>query len=243
MAAPTAMCLHYGFMAASSAKIGNVGGSSLPLKPIPAELLSKELRPNQVIYCSPLVDPYQPAEAEACVMPAILRAVADAPPRLFVLQTRGPLILRDLDLLRSIPGLRVGFSVTTDREEVRRRYEPHCEPNSERLSVVRELVRCGVRAHVVLAPLLPCDPENLARQALEASPHSLVADPLHVRAVKAQGATTREGALRIAQVQGEGKWLDRGGQEDVLNRIAEVAEAAGRSFGFGPQGFSLLSQL
>jgi len=32
------------------------------------ELLEKSLRADQIIYCSPLVDPYQPAEAEEGLM-------------------------------------------------------------------------------------------------------------------------------------------------------------------------------
>ena len=49
-----------------------------------AELLSKALRPQQVIYCSPLTDPYQPVEEQARLMPGILEAVdrgADLPLR------------------------------------------------------------------------------------------------------------------------------------------------------------------
>src|SRR5262245_48903913 len=37
-----------------------------------AALLTRSLRPNQVIYCSPLVDPYQPAEEIEEAMPIIL---------------------------------------------------------------------------------------------------------------------------------------------------------------------------
>ena len=86
-----------------------------------AELLRRALRPEQAIYCSPLTDPYQPAEEAQRIMPGILRAAIAAPPRAFVIQTRGPLILRDLDLLREMGDrLRVSFSVTTDRDEVRR---------------------------------------------------------------------------------------------------------------------------
>src|SRR6266436_6433180 len=67
-----------------------------------AELPRRELRERQRIYCSPLVDPYQPAEAEERAMPRILDALLAAPPRVFVVQTRGPLILRDLDRLREL---------------------------------------------------------------------------------------------------------------------------------------------
>ena len=47
----------------------------------------------------------------------------EAPPRVFVLQTRGPKILRDLEILRALAQrtkLRVSFSITTNREEVRK---------------------------------------------------------------------------------------------------------------------------
>src|SRR5580693_4638256 len=79
-----------------------------------AELLRRELRPGQGIYCSPLVDPYQPAEAEEQMMPRILDALLEAPPRVFTIQTRGPLILRDVDQLLRLSRLttvRVSFSI------------------------------------------------------------------------------------------------------------------------------------
>src|SRR3954467_12676378 len=43
-----------------------------------AHLLAKELRPDQIIYCSPLTDPYQPAEESVQLMPRILETVAAA---------------------------------------------------------------------------------------------------------------------------------------------------------------------
>src|SRR5579862_2364836 len=91
-----------------------------------ADLLRRELRPAQRIYCSPLVDPYQPAEAQQEQLPRILDVLIETPPRVFVMQTRGPLILRDLERLRAlsrVTTLRVSFSITTNREDVRRLYE------------------------------------------------------------------------------------------------------------------------
>ncbi len=67
-----------------------------------ADLLHRELRGQQRIYCSPMVDPYQPAEECERMMPRILDALVASPPCVFVLQTRGPLILRDLDRLRTL---------------------------------------------------------------------------------------------------------------------------------------------
>jgi DNA repair photolyase len=207
-----------------------------------ADLLSRELRPEQRIYCSPLVDPYQPAEQVRRLMPAVLETVIAAPPAVFCLQTRGPLILRDVELLRRIPRLRVSFSVTTNREDVRRLYEPHCAPFEERLAVIRTLRSAGIEVFATLAPLLPCDPEDLAEAAIEASGNDLVGDPLHVRSVKRFGATTREQALRIAERRGHQPWLDPEFQREIVSRIEAAARSHGRRFLTGPSGFALLSK-
>jgi DNA repair photolyase len=210
-----------------------------------AELLRRELREGQRIYCSPLVDPYQPAEERECSMPGILEAIIGAPPRVFVLQTRGPLILRDLDKLRSLSNrtaLRVSFSITTNREDVRRLYEPHCAPYEERLAVVRKLRESGIETYATLAPLLPCDPEALARDAIEATGRNLIGDPLHVRAVKRFGATTRDAASRICRANGFSEWLDPPFQSALVERIDAVATSLGHRFAAGPAGFSILAK-
>jgi DNA repair photolyase len=208
------------------------------------ELLRRELRPDQRIYCSPLTDPYQPAEAQRCLMPGVLDVLCERPPAVVVVQTRGPLILRDLDRLLRLAArttLRVSFSLTTDDEDVRRAYEPHCEPVEERLRACADLRAAGVAVHATLAPLLPCDPENLGRLALEATELDVIGDPLHVRAVKRSGATTRDAAARLALRRGELEWLDPQVQDAMVARIRSVVEAAGRRFGSGPTGFGLLS--
>ena len=209
-----------------------------------AYLLRRELRAHQRIYCSPLVDPYQPAEdAEPHMLP-ILDAVLDSPPRVFVLQTRAPLILRDLDRLRLLSArtkLRVSFSVTTNREDVRRLYEPHCAPFAERLEAIGALRSAGIETYATLAPLLPCDPGELALLALKASRRDLIGDPLHIRAVKRRGATTREAALRVSAAHGFDPWLDAEFQAGIVDRIRAAARTMGHSFATGPVGFGKLA--
>ena len=209
-----------------------------------AGLLGRQLRSDQVIYCSPLVDPYQPAEETQKAMPAIFEALLQSPPRVFTIQTRGPLIVRDLEGLRQLSrrtDLRVSFSVTTDREDVRRIYEPHCATICDRLQTIATLRDAGIRTFVTLAPILPCMPEQLARLALEASREDIIADPFHVRAVKRHGATTREAAARIAGKRGEPEWMDPQFQAAILERMGDVVRAAGRRFGVGEEGFSWLA--
>jgi DNA repair photolyase len=208
------------------------------------ELLRRELRPSQSIYCSPLVDPYQPAEASGEMMPRILDALMEAPPRVFAIQTRGPLILRDIERLRALSWrttLRVSFSLTTNREDIRRLYEPHCASFEQRLEVVRELRDAGIETYATLAPLLPCDPEVLAKAAIEATQHDLIGDPLHIRATKKHGATTREVAFRISAAHGHDYYLDAVGQARVVEQIDAVTREAGFTFTTGPRGFARLA--
>ena len=210
------------------------------------ELLRREMRPPQIIYCSPLVDPYQPAEAEQEMMPRILDAMIDSSPRIFVVQTRGPMILRDLDRLLRLAArttVRVSFSVTTNRDDVLRLYEPHCPTFRERLETVRSLRDAGIETYATLAPLLPCDPEILASAAIEASGHDLIGDPLHIRQTKAHGATTRDAALRVSEVHGHGAYFDPAFQENLVERIQNAASAMGHTFAIGPGGFSRLAQI
>jgi DNA repair photolyase len=209
-----------------------------------AELLRRELRASQSIYCSPLVDPYQPAEASERMMPRILDTLIETPPRVLAIQTRGPLILRDLDRLRAVAGrttLRVSFSITTNREDVRRLYEPHCASFEERLEVVRALRDAGIETYATLAPLLPCDPEVLARAAIDATHRDLIGDPLHIRATKRHGATTREAAFKISDAHGHGDYLDAANQARVVEQIDTFAREAGFTFTTGARGFARLA--
>jgi DNA repair photolyase len=209
-----------------------------------ADLLRCELREHQKIYCSPMVDPYQPAEEREQMMPRILEALMDAPPCVFVLQTRGLMILRDLEQLRALAQrttLRVSFSITTNREEIRKLYEPLCAPIPERLDVIRALRETGIETYATLAPLLPCDPEALALGALEASGRDLIGDPLHIRNTKPRGATTREAAFRVSAAHRHQRWFDAEFQAEVVERIEAAAHSLGHRFATGPSGFATLA--
>ena len=208
------------------------------------DLLRRELREQQRVYCSPMVDPYQPAEELERMIPRILDELMEAPPRVFVLQTRGPMILRDLERLRALARrttLRVSFSITTNLEEIRKLYEPHCASIAERLDVIRTLREAGIETYATLAPLLPCDPEELALRALEASGRDLIGDPLHIRSAKPRGATTREAAFRVSAANHHQQWFDAQFQAEAVDRIDATARSRGRRFSTGPSGFATLA--
>jgi DNA repair photolyase len=184
-------------------------GHFATMKQNAALLLRRLRRHERVIYCSPLVDPYQPAEASMRLMPGILAELLRNPPAVFALQTRGPLVLRELEALQALAErtrVRVSFSVTTDREDLRKRYEPWCATFAERVAAIRLLRSAGLEVYATLAPILPCNPEVLAAIAVEATGRDIICDPLHSRQNRRQGATTREVAYRISEYLGFSEW-------------------------------------
>jgi DNA repair photolyase len=153
------------------------------------------------------------------------------------------MIVRDLSRLTVLARrtrLCVSFSVTTDRDEIRRLYEPLCATIGERLSAMRELTGAGIETYATIAPLLPCCPETLVDLAVDATRGDLICDPFHVREVKRTGATTREAALRISDRRGFPAWHDPEYQAEVVGRLRARAQKAGRRLGVGVEGFRVL---
>ena len=111
---------------------------------------------GDAVYMSSVTDPYQPIERKAGITRAVLEAMLEAgvQPRLTI-QTRSPIVTRDLDLLRQFERLRVNFTVTTDDEAVRLRYKPHAPANAVRLHAAAEVAAAGIRIGLSLSPLLP----------------------------------------------------------------------------------------
>src|SRR5579864_4840688 len=89
------------------------------------ELLKKKRRRPLIgvsIYMSSVTDPYQPIEKDLQLTRAILSELLDYHQVRLVVQTRGPLVTRDIDLLRQFKSVRVNMTITTDNEAVRRAF-------------------------------------------------------------------------------------------------------------------------
>jgi DNA repair photolyase len=136
-------------------------GSSIRVKTNVAEVLRSELaRPGwngDPIAIGAATDPYQPAEGRYRLTRACLEALRDAA-QPFSIITRGPLIVRDAELLADASrraDVSVTFSVPTLDDDVWRTTEPGTSPPRQRLRALEVLVGHGVRASVGMAPLLP----------------------------------------------------------------------------------------
>jgi DNA repair photolyase len=75
-------------------------------------------------------------------------------PRLTV-QTRSPLVTRDVDLFQQFEKIRVNVTINTDSDAIRRRYEPWCPSIRVRLRAAKDLAAAGVRIGVSISPMLP----------------------------------------------------------------------------------------
>ena len=110
--------------------------------------------------------------------------------RRFSLITRGPLIVRDVDVLAAASRrakVGVTFSIPTIDPEIWRRTEPGTAPPRQRLRAVRALVDAGIDASVGMAPILPGlsdDPRSMAdvvRAARDAGATSIWTNVLYLR--------------------------------------------------------------
>ncbi len=63
---------------------------------------------GQAVYLSSVTDPYLPAERSLGLTRGILEALVPYQPRLLI-QTRGPLVVRDLDVIRQFQAVRVNM--------------------------------------------------------------------------------------------------------------------------------------
>ena len=132
-------------------------GQFTTLKINAAELAERTMAPEQVIYCSPLVDPYQPAERVRPLMPSLLAAVFRNPPRVFAIQTRAPLILRDMPLLKqklaTVTKLAAQLRYGTISELERRlaAEEEHLATKQGETRLLREVVTADEIAEIVSA--------------------------------------------------------------------------------------------
>jgi DNA repair photolyase len=136
-------------------------GTSIRVKVNIAEVLRRELaRPSwrhEGIAIGAATDPYQPPEGRYRLTRSCLEVLAAAA-NPFSLITRGPLIVRDVDVIAEAArraDVGVTFSIPTLDHEIWRRTEPGTAPPRQRLRALTKLVEAGVRASVGLAPILP----------------------------------------------------------------------------------------
>lgn len=131
-----------------------------------AEILLRQKRglKGAMVFMSSATDPYQPLEAKVCLTRKLVEIMSEPArqPRLLV-QSRGPLVIRDIDLLKRFESVRVNLSITTDSDSIRKEFEPSCASIERRFEALAEVKAAGIPIGVSLCPLLPLeDPKKFA---------------------------------------------------------------------------------
>ena len=145
-----------------------------------AWLLRQELKhvaANELIAIGTATDPYQPAERKFEITRSLMEEFARHTGLEISLVTKSDLILRDIELLRTIAGrnqLTICVTITTMNTDLARILGPRAPRPDLRMRAVKKMVNAGVRAGVNCAPVLPGitdspgDLESLVRSAAEA---------------------------------------------------------------------------
>lgn len=188
-------------------------GRWVKVKANAVELLEKagkrgKLR-NKNVYMSTVTDPYQPIERKLELTRGCVSTLLQYPPRLLTVQTRSPLVVRDIDLFQQMtPGrIAVCMSITTDDEAVRRVFEPSCAPIKARLEAIRTIRQAGIPTQASIAPLLPCNAERLA-ELLDPAVDWVVVSTF--RDDGGSGRKTRTWAAELYKEHGYGSYLHEG---------------------------------
>jgi DNA repair photolyase len=220
-------------------------GRSIRVKVNVADVLARELaRPswsNEPIAIGAATDPYQPAEGRYRLTRACIEVLGRAATP-FSIITRGPLIVRDLDVLAEAAkraDVSVTFSVPTLDPEVWRTTEPGTAPPRQRLRALSELVGAGIKAGVGMAPILPGlsdRPEQLAevvRAARAAGATNVWANLLYLRPgtkehfLEALARDWPEQLERYEQLYARGAYLPRPDVDPVRSRVRELVREHG----------------
>ena len=120
------------------------------------DLLREEVKrkPAGRVWISGVCDPYQPIERKYGLTRQCLEILAQNNWSV-IIQTRSPLVLRDIDILREAQNFEAGLSVTTADEGIRKLFEPHAPPINDRIKALDELHKAGIRTYAMIAPMLP----------------------------------------------------------------------------------------
>jgi DNA repair photolyase len=215
-------------------------GGSIRIKTNVVEVLRYELRRRswrrEPVAIGAATDPYQPAEGFYKLSRGCLE-VLSAARNPFSLITRGPMIIRDIDVLQEASSraeVSISVSIPTVDMDVWRKTEPGTAPPQKRLRAIRQMIDAGIKVGVSIAPVLPgisdspAQLEDVVRAAREAGATGVWANVLHLR------PGTREHFLghlardwpellpRYREMYRMDSYLSDEAKAPILNRVAEL---------------------
>jgi DNA repair photolyase len=136
-------------------------GRSIRVKTNVVDVLRRELGrrswKGEGVVIGAATDPYQPAEGRFRLTRGCIEALAAARNPISII-TRGPLIVRDIDVLSEASrraAVSINVSIPTLDPTIWRQTEPGTAPPRQRLRAITRLVDAGIDVGVGMAPILP----------------------------------------------------------------------------------------
>jgi len=124
----------------------------------------------QTIYMGMNSDPYQPVEMEYRQTRKAVELLGKVGFSVNILSKSG-MAVRDLDVLKKVPGASMGISLAFQNEATRKLFEKKAPPNKERVTMLEAMKKAGFKTYTLICPLIPfiTDIEALIKIA---EPHS-----------------------------------------------------------------------
>ena len=184
-------------------------GSFVDIKMNAPEVLRRQLRRAEsgTVMISSVTDPYQPVEARYELTRKCLEILSVFKFPVSIL-TKSPLVLRDIDIISKLEDAEVGLTITTDDERIRKIFEPSAPPVPARIDALKKLHKAGINPYVFIGPLLPMNPELLAKQ-LKPYAKSFLIDSMNY-------VSKTEWLYKKNKLE---KWLDAGFIDDIISRL------------------------
>jgi DNA repair photolyase len=136
---------------------GEQWGSFVDVKANAPLVLAHEVKRRRVgrVFLSSVCDGWQPGEARYGLTRRCLEIMLRYQYPVSIL-TKSALAGRDLDLLSSSKdNVEFGVTVTTLDEGLRQRIEPMASPSTERITLLEEAKRRGIKTYAFLGPVMP----------------------------------------------------------------------------------------
>ncbi len=195
-------------------------------------LIKKRQKPliDKTIYISSVTDPYQPIEKEIKLTRDILTELLHYHKPRIVIQTRSPLVIRDIDLFKQFNAIQVNMTITTDNENVRKAFEPLCPSNDLRLKAIKEVADEGVQTCITMTPLLPVYNEDLfINKLLETGVKKFIVQPFHANKSRFIASTKKDAIEQTKQM---------GWNQSRYDEVVKLFKAKLPWLGEGKEGFA-----
>jgi DNA repair photolyase len=193
------------------------------------------------IFMSSSTDPYQGLEAKLQLSRKILTNLIDYLPtlELLIVQTRSPLVERDLDLFSHFgQKIWLSLSLETDDEAVRKQITPTSPSVSRRLATLEKFYQANIQTQAAISPLLPCNAARFA-ELLKDRCHRVLLDTFHNGDGSGGRRSEKLGVFELLRQLGYHDWITADCHQPVYQALIETLGSERVAFSqFGFNNFS-----